>query len=151
MDRFHALTAGFQAKYDMDYRFLQLTIFMCLLVWPWLVVMTVGFVHFVWTFVLLCQVIALPFSVLGWAAGFRLGRRMGLQPRWSAMVAGCSALIAAELGLAFILRAYFVDGAQIVGHLALPSLVVQVTVGVLWLYRADTGPKALEQAKRTAA
>ena len=122
----------------MDYRFLQLTIFMCLLVWPWLVISTFGLALLAWQIVLSCQAIALPFSVLGWAAGFRAGRKMGFQPRGAAMVAGWAALFAAEVGLALILRLFLGPGSQAIGLWALPSLAVQVTVGVLWYYRGKT-------------
>jgi hypothetical protein len=150
MDRFHAATTRFQPKYGMDCRFVQLTLFMCLLVWPWLVITTFGVALLAWQIVLSCQAIALPFSVLGWAAGFRAGHKMGFQPRWAAMVAGWSALFAAEAGLALILRLFLGPGSQAFGLWALPSLMVQVTVGVLWLYRADTWPRVLVHAEGAA-
>jgi hypothetical protein len=125
----------------LDKRFVDLALFMSLLVWPWLILTTAGLALVAWKVVLTCQAIALPFSILGWAYGFRLGRWMGFQPLRAAMVAGWTGLAAAELGLALALGPWLGSAAEGPGVWAFPALAALVTIGVLWLYRADTWPK----------
>ena len=128
-------------KSGLDYHFVQLAVFMSMLVWPWLLLTTFFVASFAWRQVLLYQAIALPFSILGWAAGFRLGYHLEFQPRWAAMVAGWVGLIWAEIGLALILRPWFGSASIGPGLWAFPALAVLVTIGVLWLFRAETWPK----------
>ncbi|MGB8815000.1 MAG: hypothetical protein WCC57_17615 [Paracoccaceae bacterium] len=122
----------------LDRRFVDLAFFMCLGVWPWLLLITIGIAAFAWKLVLLCQLIALPFAVIGWAMGFRGGRRLGFGPRGSAMIAGWTGLLTAEVGLALVLLPWLGKGAYAPGYLAFPALAVLVTVGVLLFYRART-------------
>ena len=124
--------------YALDIRFVDLAIFVSLLVWPWLILATAGMALVAWKFVLICQAIALPFSIIGWAAGFRAGRRIGFQRRRAAMVAGWAGLVAAECGLAFVLWLYWGQVQWGPGLWALPALALLVTVGVLWFYRDAT-------------
>ena len=122
----------------LDARFVDLAIFMTVLVWPWLILATAGMALVAWKFVLICQAIALPFSIMGWVAGFRVGRRMGFHQRRAAMVAGWAGLVVAECGLAFVLWLCWGQAQWGPGLWASPALAVLVTVGVLWFYRDAT-------------
>lgn len=122
----------------LDARFVDLAIFVSVTVWPWLIATSFGGALIAWKLVLVCQAIALPFSVLGWVCGFRAGRRMGFTPRGSAMLAGWVGLLVAEFGLGIVLSVWFGRGQWIIGLWALPALVVLVSVGVLWFYRRAT-------------
>ncbi len=121
----------------LDARFVDLAIFMSLLVWPWLILITFGLALYAWKFVLLCQAIALPFSILGWSVGFRTGRRFGFRPPQAAMVAGWAGLVAAEIGLLSVLALWH-DWDPSAGLFAFPALAVLVTLGVKWFYRTAT-------------
>jgi hypothetical protein len=126
------------ARSGLDNRFLQLAVFVSLLVWPWLVVTTFLTALLAWRFVLLCQLIALPFSVCGWAIGFQVAFGRGVRPHKAALWAGWVGLIVAEMGLSAVLWPWFGPAAKGPGLWAFPALAVLVTVGVLWLYRAET-------------
>ena len=94
-----------------------------------------------WKFVVVCQLLAMPFSVAGWAFGFRLSARLHLGLPARAMIAGWSGLIAAEAGLALFLAPWFGSASIAPGIWAFPGLAVLLTIGVLWLYRAETWTK----------
>lgn len=130
----------FLARSAIDSRFVDLVFLMCLGVWPWLMLGTIGIVVYAWKFVLMCQAIALPFSVLGWSAGFQAGQRNGFGQRGSAMIAGWVGLLTAEVGLGIVLWPWFGSGGFGPGLLAFPALAVLVTLGVLFLYRTGTWP-----------
>ncbi len=138
-------------KSALDKRFVDLACVMSLLVWIWLA-MTLFVLPFIfWKLVVLCQALALPFAILGWAAGFRVGRRMGFRPRWAALVAGWSGLMSAELGLALVLMPWLGSGGLMPGIWAFPALAVLVTVGVIWLYRPKPWPGILANLDGTGA
>lgn len=125
----------------LDARFVDLVLFTSIGVWPWLLLVSAGVALWAWKIVLMCQVIALPFSILGWAGGFRLGMRHGWTPPRSAMLAGWAGLVAGTAGLALVGLMAVGDGRFLTaGILAFPALAVLVTVGVLWLYRPATWP-----------
>lgn len=122
----------------IDARFVDFAIFVSVSVWLWLVPATAFMAVFAWKFVLLCQAVALPFSVSGWSVGFLLGRSHGLEPQQAAMLAGWSGLLLAEIGLALVLFPSFGKAALGSGLWALPGLAVSVTLGVKWFYRKST-------------
>ncbi len=134
----------------LDVRFYRLAVFMSLLVWPWIIVTTFGVGLLAWKLVFLCQAVALPFAVFGWAAGFRAGRALGLGPRGAAMLAGWSGLVLAEIGMSLVLAPWFGSVPHEMGLWALPALVVLVTVGVLWFYRSGTWQRYGPYAKGAA-
>jgi hypothetical protein len=136
MDRFLERSA-------LDSRFVDLAIFMSLGVWPWLAFVTLGGAFFAWKLVLLCQLIALPFAVAGWAIGFQLAQKGGWSNPRSAMAAGWAGLIVAQAGLAMV-QLVWMDGQLYgSGFVAFPALAVLVTTGVLWFYRASTWDKQI--------
>ena len=125
----------------VDIRFVNLATFMTLFIWPWLVVATVGLALVAWKFVLFCQAVALPFSLIGWAFGFRLTEGLGWTRPARAMAAGWAGLLVAEIGLALTLRLWFGPGVVFYpGIRAFPGLAVLMIAGVLWLYRGSTWP-----------
>jgi hypothetical protein len=131
----------------LDRRFVNLATLMTVLVWPWVIVSTFGLGLMAWQFVLLCQAIALPFAFAGWAVGFRQTARLGWSLPARAMIAGWAALLIAEAGLALVLWPWFGQAAWGPGLWAFPALAVLLTVGVLWLYRADTWTKTGERMR----
>ncbi|WP_426031119.1 hypothetical protein [Cypionkella sp. TWP1-2-1b2] len=122
----------------LDSRFVDFAIFVSIAVWIWIAPVTMFIALFAWRFVLLCQVVALPFSVLGWAVGFRLGRSYRLRPAQAAMVAGWTGLLVAEIGMALVLLPFLGKAAAFAGLWAFPGLAAAVTIGVPWFYRATT-------------
>jgi hypothetical protein len=130
--------ATVSSRYALDIRFVDLAIFMSLGVWPWLMLVTAFVALWAWKFVLLCQLIALPFAVFGWALGFRSARRSGLAHSKSAMLAGWAGLLTAEVGLGLVLWPWLGRGFYMPGLWAFPALAVLVTVGVPIFYRAGT-------------
>lgn len=126
------------ARYGLDRRFVELTVFMTLGAWLCGIVLTLGMVLLGGRIILLHQMLAVPFSVLGWGIGYRLGQAFGFGPRATAMAAGWVALLTAEVGLALIINWLWTgSGGAFGGLLAFPVLAVLVTIGVLWLYRAE--------------
>ena len=139
-------------KFGLDRRFVELTAFMTLGTWICGAVLTFGMLIFGWRIVLLHQAVAFPFSVLGWAMGFRVGQGMGLGSRTTAMVAGWAALLMAEFGLAGAMNLIWTgSGGGLAGAVSFPVLSVLVTIGVLWLYRAETWARFESENKGTAA
>lgn len=122
----------------IDPRFVDFALFVSVSVWLWLVPATAFMAVFAWKFVLFCQIAALPFSVVGWSVGFRLGRSRGFEPQRAAMLAGWSGLLVAELGLALVLLPSLGTSAMTPGLWAFPGLAVAVTLGVTWFYRTST-------------
>ena len=139
------------APYGLDLRFLELTAFVMIGTWFCLFVLTLGIVLAGWQIVLLHQLVAWPFAVIGWAGAFRLAQSQSLNKLHSALVAGFGALLVAEIGTAQIINLWSGSGGALWGMTVLPILVVLVTLGVLWLYRAETWPIEPGQTERTEA
>ena len=77
---------------------------------------------------------------------------MGLGSRTTAMVAGWAALLMAEFGLAGVMNLFWTGrGGGLAGAVSFPVLAVLVTIGVLWLYRAETWPKVESENEGTLA
>lgn len=139
------------ALYGLDRRFVQLTAFVMIGTWVCLSVLTFGLVWLGWHIVLLHQVVAWPFALLGWGGSFRLAQGQGFGPRRSAMLAGIGALILAEIGTAQVINVWSGSGGALLGLTALPILAPLVILGVLWLYRAETWPTDVGRTERTEA
>jgi hypothetical protein len=129
---------AFLKRSGIDARFVDLAFLMTLGVWPWLVFWTLGMVIVGWKTVVLYQAIALPFAILGWAAGFRSGQQRRLGRQSSFLLAGWFGLAAASVGLTFWLWATDLWGLVSVLLLSLPMLALLMTVGIKVLYREES-------------
>ncbi len=127
------------ARFGLDYRFLQLTAFVMVGTWLFVSVLSLGLLVVLgWRIILFHQVVAWPFSVIGWAAGFQIAQALGLGGRISTLISGWSALILAEIGTAQVVNLWSGTGGALSGLVVFPVLAVLTTIGVLWLYSDDT-------------